>query len=111
MITLYSAPDTRAMRVIWLFEEIGVKAAKIEKLTEFYVSPGFLTEKMFLYLATEFTETRQCLEEDEILSIERYSFGATFELIKKGDIQDAKTMVGLIMAGARFGHSFAEARA
>ena len=42
-----------------LEEEIGYKAGKIEKLTEFYVSPGFLTEKMYLYLATELTEASQ----------------------------------------------------
>ncbi len=37
-----------------LEEEIGVICEKIEKLTEFYVSPGFLSEKMFVYLATGF---------------------------------------------------------
>ncbi len=36
-----------------LEEEIGVTSDNIEKLTEFYVSPGFLTEKMFVYLATD----------------------------------------------------------
>ena len=35
-----------------LEEEIGVTASKIELLTEFYVSPGFLTEKMYVFLAT-----------------------------------------------------------
>jgi ADP-ribose pyrophosphatase len=89
-----------------LEEEIGVVAGKIEKLTEFWVSPGFLTEKMHLYLATELTETAQKLEEDEILTIERYSFPDAFELIRTGEIEDAKTMIGLILAGVRFGHVF-----
>jgi ADP-ribose pyrophosphatase len=90
-----------------LEEEIGAVAGRIEKLTEFWVSPGFLTEKMHLYIATELTETAQHLEEDEILTIERYSFPAAYEMIRKGEIEDAKTMIGLILAGARFGHSFA----
>jgi ADP-ribose pyrophosphatase len=89
-----------------LEEEIGVVAGKIEKLTEFWVSPGFLTEKMHLYLASELTETAQKLEEDEILTIERYSFPDAFELIRTGEIEDAKTMIGLILAGVRFGHVF-----
>src|SRR5262249_36312123 len=55
-----------------LEEEIGVLAGKIEKLAEFWVSPGFLTEKMFLYLATDLTDGRQNLEEDELISIERF---------------------------------------
>src|SRR5262245_17056177 len=38
-----------------LEEEIGVRAEKVEKLAEFYVSPGFLTEKMFVFLATGLT--------------------------------------------------------
>jgi len=87
-------------------EEIGVRAGKIEKLSEFYVSPGFLTEKMHLFLATELTETEQRLEDDEILTIERYAFPDAFDLIRSGEIQDAKTIVGLVLAGARFGHVF-----
>ena len=95
------SPEIGASRE--LEEEIGVTSDKIEKLTEFYVSPGFLTEKMFVYLATDLQESEQNLEEDEILSIERLTFAEAFEKIKNGEIQDAKTMVGLILAGERFG--------
>ena len=89
-----------------LEEEIGVTAAKIEKISEFYVSPGFLTEKMFLYLATDLIETAQNLEEDEILSVEKITFPEAFEKIKNGEIEDAKTIIGLILAGVRFGFVF-----
>jgi ADP-ribose pyrophosphatase len=89
-----------------LEEEIGVTATNIEKLTEFYVSPGFLTEKMYLYLATELTDTAQQLENDEILTIERYSFPHAFDLIRTGEIEDAKTIIGLILAGAKFGFAY-----
>jgi ADP-ribose pyrophosphatase len=96
-------PETGALRE--LEEEIGVRAAKIVKLTEFYVSPGFLSEKMFVFMATELTEVGQKLEADELLSIERIDFPKAFEMIHNGEIEDAKTMVGLILAGARFGFS------
>jgi ADP-ribose pyrophosphatase len=89
-----------------LEEEIGVRAAKIEKLSEFYVSPGFLTEKMHVYLATELTETEQKLEEDEILTVERHGFADLFEMIRAGEIEDAKTIAGVILAGSRRGFSF-----
>lgn len=89
-----------------LEEEIGVTAAKIEKLSEFYVSPGFLTEKMHLYLATELTETSQKLEADEILTIERYSFQQAFDMIRSGEIEDAKTIVGIMLAASKLGFSF-----
>ncbi len=86
-----------------LEEEIGVTAAKIELLSEFYVSPGFLTEKMFVFFAAELTETAQNLEIDELIEVERMTFPQAFELIRSGGIEDAKTMVGLMLAGARFG--------
>ena len=86
-----------------LEEEIGVTASGLEKLTEFYVSPGFLTEKMYVFLATGLTATAQALEDDEILSVERHKFSDLFEMIRSGEIEDAKTICGLMLAGARLG--------
>jgi ADP-ribose pyrophosphatase len=86
-----------------LEEEIGVVAGKMEKLSEFYVSPGFLTEKMFVFLATDLTETAQKLEADELIEIEKFTFEEAFEMIREGEIEDAKTIVGLILAGAKYG--------
>jgi ADP-ribose pyrophosphatase len=100
--------DAKIGAIRELEEEIGVRAAKIEKLTEFYVSPGFLSEKMFVFLATELSEVGQKLEEDELISVERIIFPEAFEMIRNGEIEDAKTMLGLILAGARFGYSFTE---
>lgn len=96
--------DPMAGAVRELEEEIGVRAAHVQKLTEFYVSPGFLTEKMHVFLATELTETSQKLESDEILTIERHSLAKLDEMIANGHIQDAKTIIGVMMAGARSGH-------
>jgi ADP-ribose pyrophosphatase len=104
--TLNAGEDPELGAARELEEEIGVTAAKIEKLTEFYVSPGFLTEKMFVFLATELSETQQKLEEDELLTIERHSFPVLFEMIRNGKIEDAKSIAGLILAGAKLGHQF-----
>jgi ADP-ribose pyrophosphatase len=97
-------PEAGARRE--LEEEIGVTAGKVEKLTEFYVSPGFLSEKMFMFLATDLTETAQNLEADEILEIEKFTFEQAFEMMRKNEIEDAKTIIGLIFAGAKFGFNF-----
>jgi ADP-ribose pyrophosphatase len=104
--TLNAGEDPEIGATRELEEEIGVRAAKVEKLTEFYVSPGFLTEKMFVFLATDLTETQQNLEEDELLTIERHSFPALFEMIRDGEIEDAKSIAGLILAGSRLGIPF-----
>ena len=105
--TLNEGEDPEAGAIRELEEEIGVTAARIEKLTEFYVSPGFLTEKMFVYLATGLTETQQNLEEDELLTIERHSLPALLKMISDGEIEDAKTMVGITLAAARLGYTLA----
>jgi ADP-ribose pyrophosphatase len=89
-----------------LEEEVGATAGKLELLTEFYVSPGFLSEKMFVFLATDLTETAQNLEEDELIEIEKLSFTESFDMIRRGEIEDAKTIVGLILAGAKLGFNF-----
>lgn len=104
--SLAHGEDPKAGAERELEEEIGVRARSVEKLTEFYVSPGFLGEKMHVFLATDFTESRQNLEEDELLQIERIPFRRYGELIKNGAIEDAKTMIGLTFAAARFGIQF-----
>jgi ADP-ribose pyrophosphatase len=99
--TLNEGEDPEIGAIRELEEEVGVRAAKIEKLTEFYVSPGFLTEKMYVYLATELTETQQNLEEDELLTTERHTIPALLEMIRNGEIEDAKTVVGIMLANER----------
>jgi ADP-ribose pyrophosphatase len=89
-----------------LEEEVGVKAETLEKLIEFYVSPGFVSEKMHVFLAANLTEIGQKLEADELIEIERYSFEKAFEMIRSGEIQDAKSIIGLITAGAKSGFVF-----
>ena len=95
-------PATGAARE--LLEEVGVTAARLEKLIEFYVSPGFLTEKMFVFLATGLTEVGQQLESDEFIDLVRVTFPEALALIRSGEIEEAKTIIGLIFAGSRSGH-------
>jgi ADP-ribose pyrophosphatase len=75
----------------------------MEKLCEFFVSPGFLEEKMWVYLATELTETKQTLEEDEFLEVVRMPFGQALSMITTGEIEDAKTIIGVMLAAPRVG--------
>jgi len=95
------SPEEGAARE--LEEELGVVAGRMEKLTEFFVSPGFVEEKMWLYLATELTLTEQRLEDDEILEVVRVSFTRAFEMIEDGEIEDAKTIIGIMLAARRLG--------
>lgn len=84
-----------------LEEEIGVKAEKLDLLCSVYVSPGFLSEKMHIYLATGLTDVGQKLEGDENISVQRYSLERLMTMIESGEIEDAKTIVGIQLADAR----------
>ncbi|MER3632580.1 MAG: NUDIX hydrolase [Blastocatellia bacterium] len=81
-----------------LEEEIGVRAAEIVKLSEFYVSPGFLSEKMHLFLATGLTNVGQRLESDELLEIERFRLSELQSMVVSREIEDAKTIIGIFLA-------------
>ena len=91
-----------------LKEELGVVAARLEKLSEFFVSPGFCEEKMWVYLATELSEGQQALEDDELLEVVRLPIADALEMITSGEIQDAKTIIGLMLAAPRVGSPMLE---
>jgi ADP-ribose pyrophosphatase len=91
-----------------LEEELGYVAGNLEKLSEFFVSPGFLEEKMWVYLATDLTETKQQLDEDEIVEVVRMPFAQALSMITTGEIEDAKTIIGLMLAAPRVGPSMLE---
>ncbi len=78
-------------------EEIGMKAAKMEKLGEFFLAPGYSTEFMHIYLATELTPSRLPGDEDEFIEIEKYTSRAVLHLISTGQIQDGKTLAAFFL--------------
>ena len=90
------APEEGAARE--LEEELGYVAGCLEKLSEFFVSPGFCEEKMWIFLATDLRETKQRLEADEVIEVRRCSIQAALEMINDGEIEDAKTIIGLLLA-------------
>ena len=92
-----------------LEEELGVVCGRLEELSEFFVSPGFCEEKMWVYLATELRETTQQLDDDEILTVVRIPFSQALSMITTGEIEDAKTIIGVMLAAPRVGPSMLEA--
>jgi len=84
-----------------LEEELGLVAGRLDLLSEFFVSPGFCEEKMWVYLATELTNTKQNLDEDEIIEVVKISLQEALEMISDGEIQDAKTIIALLLTASR----------
>lgn len=80
-----------------LGEETGHAAATWRLLGSFYTAPGFATELMHLYLATDLSPIDGYAgpEEDERLTLERVPWSAALERGLRGEIPDAKTLVAL----------------
>lgn len=79
-----------------LAEETGYRARAWKKLAEFYPSPGFLAEKMTIYVATGLTEGERTPMEDERIQTRWFSAAAIDRMIERGTILDGKTMIGFL---------------
>jgi len=79
-----------------LQEEIGYLAQKIEKLGGFYSIPGYGTEYLYCYLATDLVPSRLVAEDTEGIEIVRVSPNQIPQLITSGEICDAKSIAALL---------------
>jgi ADP-ribose diphosphatase len=79
-----------------LREETGFKAKRWTKLASFFVSPGFLAEKMTIFVASDLTEGEKEPMEDERIEMQWFRAKELDEMIAAGKIQDAKTMIGFL---------------
>ncbi|MBN1586164.1 MAG: NUDIX hydrolase [Candidatus Omnitrophica bacterium] len=84
-----------------LAEEIGFSPKRVKKVLEFYPSPGFNTEIMYLYLATELEPALAKLDEDEHLEPVRLSVKEALRMLDQGEIVDAKTLIALYWLARR----------
>jgi ADP-ribose pyrophosphatase len=79
-----------------LAEETGYRAGRLEKLCEFFMSPGVLDERMRLVLATELTPGEQELDEGEDLEPLIVPWREAMRMVDAGEIRDSKTLAGLL---------------
>lgn len=77
-----------------LREETGYSARKWTKLVSFWASPGYIDEKMNLFLATEVTEGKQQPMEDERIEIRWFGRKQLHDMVTAGKIRDGKTLIG-----------------
>jgi ADP-ribose pyrophosphatase len=97
-------PDVAARRE--LEEETGYRAGSWERLTDFWTAPGFATERMFLYLATDLApaeEGRLGPDDDEALELVRLPWRDAVDAAARGEIGDAKSLVGILWLARRLG--------
>jgi len=81
-----------------LEEETGYKAATFKRLFEQYLAPGYSSEKLIVFEARGLTSGDQHPDEDESLEIVLVPVAEVYDCIARGDIKDAKSIAGLLMA-------------
>jgi len=90
------SPEACALREVR--EEIGMAAGHIEKIGEFFMAPGYSTEFVHVYLATDLRPSPLAADDDEFLSVEILPIGQVFEMVEAGQIHDCKTLASLYLA-------------
>jgi len=78
-----------------LEEEIGYRANKIVLATEYYSSVGYANEKASVFLGFELQKTKQMLEKDERIELEKYPISEIKGMLSRKEIDDGKTIIGL----------------
>ena len=73
-------------------------AGKLTKLGEFYLAPGYSTEFMVVYLATDLSYSPLAADEDEFLNVESLPVTEAFKMAERGEIPDAKSLAALFLA-------------
>ena len=79
-----------------LKEETGYTAARWEKALFFYVSPGFLTESMAVFLARGLKKGKAQPEADERIAVRFFSLPQAVQMTLRGKIKDAKTLASIL---------------
>jgi ADP-ribose pyrophosphatase len=78
-------------------EEIGMAAGRLEKIGEFYLAPGYSTEFMYVFLATELSPDPLQADEDEFLSVETIPLEQLLQMAGSGQIRDGKSLAALFL--------------
>jgi len=81
-----------------LIEETGYSADHWQKLGEITPVPGYSDERIHIFLASGLQPSRQHLDKDEIINVHEIEYHEALEMIKRGKIQDAKSITGLFLA-------------
>ena len=79
-----------------LLEETGYLARRLKLLTSFFTSPGVFTEKIHAFVAYDLEKRQQDLDLGEDIELFPVTLGHSLEMIRSGEVQDAKTLAALM---------------
>lgn len=79
-----------------LVEETGYQASQLYHLIDFFPSPGFSTERMHAFVASDLIQVGQNLDENERITVEVLTLNRSMQMIRDNKIRDGKTMTTLL---------------
>ncbi|MCC7119054.1 MAG: NUDIX hydrolase [Anaerolineales bacterium] len=79
-------------------EETGMAAGTLKRIGSFYLAPGYSTEYMGVFLATDLTHNPLQADDDEFLSVEKIPVQEALQMAERGELPDAKTLAALLIA-------------
>ena len=86
-----------------LQEETGYKPGALESLGGIFVAPGYTTEFIHLFLATDLSESRLEMDDDEFIELVRMPLRDALAMVDRGEIEDGKTTSALLRGARRLG--------
>jgi ADP-ribose pyrophosphatase len=89
-------PEACALREIR--EETGYAAGNMVKIGEFFLAPGYSTEHMTVYLATDLLSNPLPSDADELITLERLPVERAYRMALNGELQDGKSLAALLLA-------------
>lgn len=96
--TLDDNEDPKVCAAREIREETGMAAGKLLKLGDFYLVPGYSTEFMHVFLATELSDDPLEADADEFLSVESIPIAEAIQMAERGEMPDAKSLAALFLA-------------
>lgn len=81
-----------------LREETGMSANSLQRIGEFYTAPGYSTEYLIIFLATDLSPDPLSGDEDEFIQVKPTPIDQVFALAESGQIRDAKSLAALLLA-------------
>ena len=79
-------------------EETGMEAGSLQKAGDFYLAPGYSTEFMAVFVATDLKHNPLEADDDEFLSVEKIPVAEAIQRAERGEMPDAKSLAALLLA-------------
>ncbi|MEE1350832.1 MAG: NUDIX hydrolase [Clostridia bacterium] len=95
---LEEGEDPYAAAIRELQEETGYLAKSLIPLGEYYATPGYCSEKLTIYLATDLEFKGQHLDDGEFLNVEKYPLDDLYDMVMDNKIYDCKTAIAILKA-------------